>query len=287
MFLERQKHMDWEYRSLKKQGFDANILFFGQENCLPNYYFKGNNVRDCYIIHYVQSGKGILSVANHHTVNLKAGDMFILPKNVACFYKADSKKPWSYFWIGFSGARIKELLQNSKLLNKFYLRQIQESKSYQSFKALFDSAHHPSSLAAEVLIEANIYRFFYDLITEFPENGKKNKQDADHQLHLAISYLNNNFTNPDCSVTSICNAMDISRSHLYTLFKNNFDTSPRDFIIKLRIDKAKEYLTNTNSTIQQISTNIGYTDEFTFSKAFKRQVGLSPSNYRKNPIDKN
>ena len=80
--------MNGEYRTLSNQGIESNVLFFGQEKCLPNYFFKGNNVRNNYIIHYVQSGKGTFSVANHHTVNLKAGDIFILPKGVPCFYQA-------------------------------------------------------------------------------------------------------------------------------------------------------------------------------------------------------
>ncbi|WP_307784852.1 helix-turn-helix domain-containing protein [Lactobacillus helveticus] len=48
------------------------------------------------------------------------------------------------------------------------------------------------------------------------------------------------------------------------------------------IHHNKEYLSNTDNTIQEISRIIGYNDEFTFSKAFKKYSGFSPKIYRQN-----
>ena len=273
--------MDGEYRSLKNQGFETSILFFGQENCLPNYFFKGNNVRDNYVVHYVQSGKGVFSVANHYAVKLEAGDMFILPKGVPCFYQADGDDPWSYFWIGFSGIKTNSLFRNSKLLNKGYLRNVKHSETHQSLKKLYETAHHSASLTNDVLIESLIYNFFYHLITEFPEKTTKTSKNSDKLLKVATDHFSEQYNNSKCSVNSICNELDVSRSFLYTLFKNYLNTSPRDFLIKLRMEKAKEYLDTTDYSIQQISNYVGYTDEFTFSKAFKRYTDFSPLNYRK------
>lgn len=47
------------------------------------------------------------------------------------------------------------------------------------------------------------------------------------------------------------------------------------------MEKAKQLLLNSDYTIRQITDMVGYTDEFTFSKAFKRYTGLSPKYYRK------
>ena len=80
--------MNGEYHTLNNHSIETKVLFFGQENCLPNYFFKGNNVRNNYVIHYIQSGKGTFSVANHHAVNLKAGDIFLLPKDIADRYRS-------------------------------------------------------------------------------------------------------------------------------------------------------------------------------------------------------
>ncbi|MBW8008608.1 helix-turn-helix domain-containing protein [Lactobacillus helveticus] len=54
------------------------------------------------------------------------------------------------------------------------------------------------------------------------------------------------------------------------------------FIPSSYIHHNKEYLSNTDNTIQEISRIIGYNDEFTFSKAFKKYSGFSPKIYRQN-----
>ena len=56
--------------------------------------------------------------------------------------------------------------------------------------------------------------------------------------------------------------------------------TPIKFITKLRINGAKQLLINTNFDILTISQNVGYTDQFYFSRVFKAQTGLYPSEYR-------
>lgn len=272
--------MKGEYRTLNNQSVESNVLFFGQESCLPNYFFKGNNVRDNYVIHYIQKGKGTFSLANHHAVTLSAGDFFVLPKGVPCFYQADGQDPWTYFWIGFSGVKIQSMLAGSKISNKYYLRHVTDSQTFASFKQLFKAAHLPSSLANDALIESLIYQFFYQLITEYPNPNVHKHKSYDEQLRLAISYLEQNFASNECSITMLCHQLEVSRSYLYTIFKKNMNLSPQKFLTQLRMEKAKEFLHSTTYTVQQISTNVGYSDEFTFSKAFKRYTGFSPVHYR-------
>lgn len=274
--------MDGSYRALSNKSLESNILFWGQENCAPNYTFKGNNVRDNYVIHYIQRGKGTFASANHSMVTLQAGDVFILPKGVPCFYQADSKEPWSYFWLGLSGIKIRAMLSGSILSTQNYLRQVQGGKFCQSLHNLFDAAHSPSSLTNDILIEALLYYTFYNLNIEYPTKRRKNSATKDEQLRAAITYLRQNFEDSSLSIIDLCNKMDLSRSYLYTLFKNNLGLSPQQFLINLRMEQAKEYLANTDNTIQEISRIIGYNDEFTFSKAFKKYSGFSPKIYRQN-----
>lgn len=272
--------MDGSYRALSNKSLESNILFWGQENCAPNYAFKGNNVRDNYVIHYIQRDKGTFASANHSMVTLQAGDVFILPKGVPCFYQADGKEPWSYFWLGLSGIKIRAMLFGSLLSTQNYLRQVQGSKFCQSLQDLFDAAHSPSSLTNDILIEALLYYTFYNLNIEYPTKRRKNSATKDEQLRAAITYLRQNFEDSSLSIIDLCNKMDLSRSYLYTLFKNNLGLSPQQFLINLRMEQAKEYLSNTDNTIQEISRIIGYNDEFTFSKAFKKYSGFSPKIYR-------
>lgn len=274
--------MDGEYKSLTGKSFESNILFIGQDNCPPNYFYRGNNVRENYIIHYVMKGQGTFSSANRPAVTLKAGDVFLLPKGVPCFYQADGTNPWQYFWIGLSGTKIKTMLTGSRLLNKRYLRQVQASQFYQNLSKLFTALKRPSSLANDILVEALTYQMFYQLVTEFPSTVPKTGSKGHDQLKLATYYLQKNFYRPNCNIEDLCHHLGLSRSYLYTIFKKNLNISARDYLTHLRMEEASQLLRNNDLTVQEVAHRVGYRDEFTFSKAFKRYSGFSPMIYRRN-----
>ena len=273
--------MDGEYRSFNKQNIDSNILFYGQENCPPGYFFRGNNVRSNYVIHYIQSGQGTFSLAGRTAVKLQAGDLFVLPKGVACFYQADQQNPWSYFWIGISGLQVANILENSQLAGKCYLRQVKKSNFYHSLKELFKSLHMQESLTNNMLMESLLYRTFYDLLVDFPNAKSRPHDQADKYFAAALTFLENNFEDPTCTINSICQHLGLSRSYIYKLFKDNTDRSPQQFLTRMRMQQSEELLANSDLTVQAIAQSVGYTDSFTFSKAFKRYQGISPNHYRK------
>lgn len=272
--------MNGEYKTLNDISLESNVSFFGKESCLPNYFFSGNNVRQNYVIHYIVKGKGIFSSVNHPAIQLQADDIFILPKGTPCFYQADGKDPWTYFWIGLSGLKIGTMLAGSTLSSQHYLRQVQHSNFCNSLFQLFDALHRPNTLTNDILIESLIYQTFYHLDSEYPTRKKQTKNTSHIKLKFAVNYLNDNYSDHNCSIASLCNKIDISRSHLYNIFKTEFNTSPQKYLIKIRMEKAKNRLKNNQNSIQQIALSVGYIDEFTFSKAFKKYSGFSPKTYR-------
>jgi AraC-like DNA-binding protein len=274
--------MDGEYRSLTGTSFESKILFIGQESCPPNYFFRGNNVRDNYVIHYILDGQGTFSSANRPAVTLKKGDVFLLPKGVPCFYQADGTNPWKYFWIGLSGTKIKTMLEGSQLLDRRYLRQVQDSQFYASLARLFAALKNQSSLANDILVEALTYQMFYHLVTDYPAKDAKSSGKAADRLKLAVYYLQENYHDSSCNVESLCHHLGLSRSYLYTLFKKNMNVSAQSYLTHLRMEEAIQLLKATDKPVQEIAHQVGYRDEFTFSKAFKRYSGFSPSAFRQN-----
>lgn len=272
--------MDDQYKSFSRKSFESTILFMGQYSCPPNYFYRGNNVRDNYVIHFIQEGQGTFSSANHSAVTLKRGDVFILPKGVPCFYQADGKNPWKYFWIGLSGTKIKTMLSGSQLSTKRYLRQVQDSEFYKHLLQLYQALKQPSSLPNDIQIEALTYQMFYSLVTEYPAKNQQLNTKATNQLQLAEYYLKENYQNVTCNIEDLSHHLNISRSYLYTLFKKHLNISPQKYLTQLRMENASQLLHNTSESVQTISRQVGYKDEFTFSKAFKRYSGFSPKVYR-------
>lgn len=273
--------MKWgEFQAKNSLSSEANISFFGLQRCEPNYAFKGNNIRDEYVIHYIKSGKGIFLSANNHFVSLKKGDMFILPRNIPCFYKADSKNPWIYQWIGFSGIQIQSFYLGSQFSKRNYLRNVSRSKTLHSFLNLFNFIHKKSTPENDVLTEALVYRFFSNLTSEFPNKLYSKKVGQKFHFNSLLNELKQNISKNNFSITKFSKENNISRSYLNKMFLENTGITPTNYLLRLRMEKAKVAISSTSKLVKEIAKEVGYTDEYTFSKAFKRYTGLSPIYYR-------
>jgi transcriptional regulator GlxA family with amidase domain len=76
-------------------------------------------------------------------------------------------------------------------------------------------------------------------------------------------------------------SFDLSQRTLNRRFKNATSLSPLQYLQQIRIDKAKELLKTTNLNIAEVGSQVGYSDNAYFSALFKRQVSLSPGEYRR------
>lgn len=80
---------------------------------------------------------------------------------------------------------------------------------------------------------------------------------------------------------SLCHDLGISRSNLYRILKEHFNTSPSLYIRKIKIEKAKELLKSTDMKIGEVAYHIGLDGPQNFTKYFTQQHGINPTDYRK------
>ncbi|MCR5019278.1 MAG: helix-turn-helix domain-containing protein [Bacteroidales bacterium] len=93
--------------------------------------------------------------------------------------------------------------------------------------------------------------------------------------------LEENISNEDLDVNLMVNGMAMSRTTLYDKVKAITGLAIGEYILKVRIDMAKRYLSETAMPISEISDNLGFSSQRYFSTAFKRATGSSPSDFRK------
>lgn len=83
------------------------------------------------------------------------------------------------------------------------------------------------------------------------------------------------------SLSQISRVLNFSLTHVSLTFKREVGISFRDYLIKIRMEKACRLLRNTDKTISEISELVGYSDPAFFYKAFARVLGQSPASYRR------
>lgn len=99
-------------------------------------------------------------------------------------------------------------------------------------------------------------------------------------IQRVLNYLNFNLAN-NLALTQIAEELGISVSHLTTSFKKEVGESIITYVTKQRVQLALRLLNTSDYSIQEISAQVGILDYNYFTKVFKKQIGCTPSQYRK------
>lgn len=99
-------------------------------------------------------------------------------------------------------------------------------------------------------------------------------------INTTIQFIEDNYYQ-DIDVKDVANSVHLSYSHLSRLFKNWVGETVSQYIKKVRLKKAAYLLKCTDKDIASIAREVGFNSEYYFSNDFKKNIGMSPGNYRK------
>lgn len=237
-------------------------------------YTYGYDWREYYIFHYIVSGSGIYQV-NGRTYHLHDKDGFLVPPRTTVIYQADKEDPWSVYWIGFSGRKVEYFLKRMNLHEDSLTFHYDKDDCLLShMETMFKEVRYPQR-AQETLL-GHFYQVAACII---------NYTDADkspvtqNYITIATRFIEHNFRIP-LQVQDLAEECNISASQLYRCFMKKLGLSPHQYIEKLKMEKAVEFITQTDMPYKEIAYLLGYEYESHFFKVFKRTLGHSPSYYR-------
>lgn len=228
---------------------------------------------------YIASGKAHFFFDGVETI-VSAGHMVIYrPKEEQKYYYYGVDQTEVY-WVHFTGRDVKKLLHRygiedhvhvihtgTALEYKYlFLQMIQELKlckaDYEDL--LVNHLHH-------LLI-----RIHRTLLTEPYSKSRTHAKDFDE----AVQYFHKNY-HTEININEYAAAHHMSVSWFIRGFKEYTDSTPTQYILSLRISNAQILLETTDYNITEIAEIVGYENPLYFSRLFKKQVGVSPSDFRK------
>ncbi len=112
----------------------------------------------------------------------------------------------------------------------------------------------------------------------------KSDRDLLKRLRRARNYIDNCYDLP-LDLAAISKQACLSRYHFLRLFRDTFDTTPHQYLIHRRIERAKELLRWRELSVTEVCFEVGFQSLGSFSALFRRCVGTAPVTYRKHEMD--
>ena len=98
-------------------------------------------------------------------------------------------------------------------------------------------------------------------------------------MENVISYINEHFTGK-ITIQTLAEQAMLSQYHFIRMFKSYTSFTPHEYIVNIRISAAKYMLKNTSLSVKDIGLDAGFPSESAFCTAFKKKMGITPTEYR-------
>lgn len=266
---------------------DLAVLFSGRSQTEPQHEV-GPQVLDYYLIHYVVSGKGQFSCRGK-SYFLSAGTSFVIFPGELVKYVSDSDEPWKYRWVAMKGTKVKHLFNSLDITPDHPVRISETPKRTQVLFAKIMKVLQQADAATD--LEATGYLNL--LLADFTRQNAKNrlalqeqKSHAQIQVEQAIRWLTLQHSQP-VTIDEMAQSLGYHRTYLAKIFKQQTGMSPKDYLHRVRMERALQLL-GKPLTIKEVASSVGFNDALYFSKQFKKWYGYSPTEYRENhsPVNK-
>lgn len=238
---------------------------------------KGRILNGYYIV-FISRGEGVLETARSSPLQVKAGTCFLLFPGVWHRYKPDAEHGWEEYWVGFNGNYPATLVKNGIFSPENPLVNVGLNED---LLALFHSLIKTVSAAAPGYqqVATGVTLQMLGLIGAVARYGQVSTNNESKLISKAKFLLQETMDKP-LNLEEMARELPMGYSKFRKLFKSVCGISPNQYQLNLRLEKARELLTTTNLTVNEIADQTGFDSIFYFSRLFKNKNGLAPKLYR-------
>jgi AraC-like DNA-binding protein len=228
---------------------------------------------------YCAEGAGWCELAGHRHEVAK-NQLLVVPAATPHAYGAEKKSPWTIHWFHVVGANL-----------PFYLEWLGVTAAkpvvplggdvhlFSLFEDVLEGLEHGFTLP-HLIYAAHSLTHLMGLILRHKEEFWHGEANVRDRVAKTIEFMKAHLQEP-LNISTLAALVRLSRSHYTTLFRRVTGYAPLSYLNHLRMQRAVQLLNTTDLSIKRISYQLGFSDQFYFSRAFSKMHNHSPSEHRR------
>jgi AraC-like DNA-binding protein len=252
------------------------VVCGGLEHCAPDYAISRKTF-PFHSIEYVVNGYGQLKLGRKN-YELQPGTVFAYAPGISQNIISDAKKPLVKYFVDFAGKQSNQWLRRAGLPAGSVSKVFPPTEIQPLFDEFIRSGERATRHAPELclrLLEGLCVKL---LEARAPLRGTDSLAFATYQN--SRQFIQEKFLSLK-TLSQIAREQHIDRTYLCRLFQRFDHQSPYQFLMRLKMNAAASQLQQPGALVKNVASELGFTNPFHFSRAFKSVFGLAPEAFRK------
>ena len=228
---------------------------------------------------YIARGSGVFESQSCTSKRVNEGTIIMLFPNEWHRYKPSEETGWDEYWIGFKGRTMDSLVKNEFFSPARPLLHIGLNDRVLNIFLEIIEATSKQKTGYQPLISGALMHLFGMIHSILNETDFGNTSMAEVIVNRALILFRTHI-DQEISIQNVAGGFNVSYSWFRKMFKAHTGVSPRQYIIQLKIEKAKILLNDPKKSVKEIAYDLNFRSHCGFSKLFKIKTKVSPGFYR-------
>jgi AraC family transcriptional regulator of arabinose operon len=228
---------------------------------------------------YCAEGDGWCEIAGRKH-EITKDQLLVIPVSTPHVYGAGKKTPWTIHWFHAMGLNVPIYLERLGVTTENPVASLGGNvQLFSLFEDVLEGLEHGFTLT-HLIYAAHSLTHLMGLILRHKEEFGYGESSVRERIEKNIKFMKEHLREP-LTVATLAALVNLSRSHYTTSFRRVTGYAPLSYLNHLRMQRAVQLLNTTDLSIKHISDQLGFSDQFYFSRAFAKMHNHSPSEHRR------
>ena len=228
-------------------------------------------------LYFILEGEGWLKVDGRECYP-KPGQLCLMPAHVRQSYSVvQGRPPFTKYWCHFTaGVGPFDLFQ---WINAPLCIDVPDPQRMQGLFAELVELHSHRSLVSLLREKAVMLEIASSFLEHIPVQVLQHRSEDMGRIRIIHNYVESHL-HESLNVNDMASALHLHPNYFISYFKKHFGMPPLKYVNRKRMEKARQLLGSTSLSVKEIAERSGYPDTHYFAKSFRKETGLSPTEYR-------